>query len=313
MKRSSFILAALLFCACLSTEPSGPISSGADRFGNFVTLPRSGNLVVIGVSGRQSSRDAEIEIAREDAARKVSMYHGMWVSIVSGQNIGAGFLDYNVFTDFFVDYDEQLEKYFDRLNFDPDRDLSRNNDGVVFIRFTYPAAFPGNISYSSMRNPDGSPEWVRNPPQEIGGFIAGVGTSGRQERLRDTMRRSYESAAAAIVSHASTSVQTIDTAIGGQTETHILRESAGFLTHFTVLEVWIDSRNGAVWTLAIARSVDVDLSFFNDQLVDDHLTEDSTDEIIHDPGEDIEVELLNQSFEEIFEEIFEEEEEELEE
>ena len=126
----------------------------------------------------------------------------------------------------------------------------------MFIRFTYPTAFPGYIFYSFMRNPDGSPEWIRRPPQEIGGFIAGVGFSGRLERLRDTMMRSYESAAAAIVSQTSTSIETIDTLIGWQTETHILRQSTGFLTHFTVLEVWIDPRNGAVWTLAIARAAD---------------------------------------------------------
>ena len=70
------------------------------------------------------------------------------------------------------------------------------------------------------------------------------------------MRRSYESAAAAIISHAATSVETTDTAIGGQTELHIYRESAGHLSHFTILEVWIDPESRIVWTLAIAQIID---------------------------------------------------------
>ena len=41
----------------------------------IVTLPESGNLVIVGVSGRQSSEANELRIAKEDAARKASMFH----------------------------------------------------------------------------------------------------------------------------------------------------------------------------------------------------------------------------------------------
>ena len=250
------VLAPLTFCTCAGSGRAGASPDANLLAGNnsFVTLPGPGGLPVLGVSARLSSRGAEIEAAREDAARKVSMYNYVWASVVSVQNIGSGYLDYYVDSNTQVVYDENLERYLDKLSFDPDRDVMRNSDGSVFIKFAYPAAFPGIVSYSFARNQDGSPEWKSRPPREISGFLAGVGFSARLERLGDTFRKSYESAAASIVSGASNSVVARDTQVGSQGDSNIRSRSSGGIYNFTVLETWIDPKSRAVWTLAIARS-----------------------------------------------------------
>ena len=254
MKKLLPIWIALTLCACASSGAAGSGSGNISGNNSFITLPKSGELVVLGVSARLSSRDAEIAAAREDAARKISMYEGVWASVVSVEDIGSGYLDYYVDSDTRLEYNQQLERYFERLTFDPDRDLTRNSDGSVYIRFTYPASFPGNVSYSFARNSDGSPEWKNRPPQEINGFLAGVGSSGRLEKIGDTFRKSYEYAAAAIVTGSSTSVVTRDTMSDSQNNSYILRRSSGRLVNFVVLETWIDPKNRTVWTLAIARA-----------------------------------------------------------
>jgi len=250
------LLFAVLICTCASNTGSAGNSTGGgqvDLSPFLLTLPRQGELVILGVSGRQSSKDDEIYLAKEDAARKVSMYNGVWASTRTIQNIGSGLFDYYVDSEAYVEYDRNLERYMDALSYDADRDVIRNEDGAIFIRFTYPAAFPGNIDYSFRRNPDGSPEWTNRPPQEIGGFIAGVGRSGRLSRFGDTVMKSYEDAATSIASKVSTSVTTSDSSSLYQNQSVIRSRSSGNLTQFLVLETWIDPNNRAVYTLAIAR------------------------------------------------------------
>jgi hypothetical protein len=196
----------------------------------------------------------ELDIAKEDAARKASMYHWVYGTLVEWQYIGPGFLDYDVGSASWLDYDEQLEVYMDRLKFDPNKDLTRDNNGVTYIRFSYPANFPGYIGYSFGKNPDGSPEWTTRPPDSINGFVAGVGHSGRQVRFADTVRKSYEAAVISIVSKVSTVMVTTDTSLQGQAESQISRQSSGTLSNFLVLEIWVDPETMAVWTLAIART-----------------------------------------------------------
>ena len=246
-------LAALAFCTCAGSGKAAASSGDNLPMGNnsFITLPGTSGLTILGVSARLSSRDAEIKAASEDAARKVSMYNRVWASIVSVQNIGSGYLDYYVNSETNIEYDENLERYLETITFDTDRDVTRNSDGSVFVKFAYPATFPGSVSYSFARNQDGSPEWKTQPPREISGFVAGVGYSSRLERFGDTFRKSYESAAAAIVSGASNSVVARDT----QGDSSIRSRSSGYLYNFTVLETWIDPKSRAVWTLAIARLV----------------------------------------------------------
>ena len=242
-----------VFCACsslASVDADRVASTAADAF--WLTPPQPGSLHIIGVSGRQSSREAEIENAREDAARKAAMYHGVTVSHESVQEIGSGFLDYYASSETHVDYDEDLEPYMDRLTFDPRRDLLANERGV-FIRFSYPALFPGRIAYSFSRNPDHSPVWISHQPQEINGFMAGVGYAARQFRTQDTFAISCNSAAASIVSHFSTTLTSTGISAESWNASVINQTSEGRLSHFLVLEIWIDPRTQAVWTLAIAQ------------------------------------------------------------
>jgi hypothetical protein len=205
------------------------------------------------VSGPLLKRESEINAAREDAARKISMYNGVYVSFENAHSDGSSIFDYSSYSSLVLEYDEELDKYLDRLTFDPDRDMAKNG-GSVFIRFAYPAAFPVSVSYTSRKNADGSPAWVQRPPGEINGFPAGVGYSARKSRVKDTFAASRDSAAAAIVSRISTSV--ITATAQGQNTTATIQRSAGKLTRFLVLEIWVDPETRAVWTLAIAQKAE---------------------------------------------------------
>jgi len=254
VKRTALVLAALALCACAS---SGAARSGAkepqalDSF--FVTLPKPGTLVIIGVSGRQSKREAEIELACEDAARKIAMYNGVRVSFETVHNTGAGLFDYYTGSKINLEYDNDPEKYKDKLVFNEDIDLLALERGIV-IRFNYAASFPENINYSFARNLSGRPEWITNPPKEINGLIAGIGYSGNQSRLRDTIEKSCNAAAVDIVSRLSTVVEAKETYAGYQNTSSIRQLSEGYLERFLVLEIWIDPATQAVWTLAVARN-----------------------------------------------------------
>jgi hypothetical protein len=247
MKSLVIIAFVLILCACVTSEtPETPVS-------HIITQPNQDSLVILGVSARLSTRANEVAVATEMAARKVAMYHGLIASFEEVQIIGAGFFDYVHDIHSWVNYDQQLEKYMDRLSFDPDKDLFRDSRGNVFIRFSYPAIFPGIINYQFEKRADGRPEWIRQPPGEINGFIAGVGRSGRLERFADTFTKSCEAAAVAIAANISTMIETTDMTIENQTALQFHRQSMANMTHFFILETWIDPQTGAVYTLAIAQ------------------------------------------------------------
>ena len=253
--RIALFCAALVFCACAS---HGKANEAQYEF--WLTLPQPGSIRLIGVSGPLLKRESEINAAREEAARKASMYSGVYVSFENTHSNGSSIFDYSARSSLVLQYDEDLEKYLERLSFDPERDVQRSG-GSVYIRFAYPSVFPAFISYSFSRNADGrnadgrnadgSPVWIHRPPGEINGFPAGVGYAARQSRVKDTFAASRDSAAAAIISQLSTSVIT-GTALG-YNATSILQRSAGKLARFLVLEIWVDPNTRAVWTLAIAQ------------------------------------------------------------
>jgi hypothetical protein len=241
----------------VETGSAGPVSAPFKKTdpNHWITPPNSSELVIVGVSGRMTKRDTEIQNASEDAARKVSMYYGVYAEVESSQYTGAGFFEVAVDTTVKIEYGQQIERYLDRLVFDPKRDVfTRNN--AVYIRFTYPASFPGDIDYQFDKNPNGSPKWTTSPPHEINGFPTGVGVARRQERLRDTVMKSYEAAAASFVSNISSSITSSETATSNQGASFVRQQSKGKLTSFLVLETWIDPVSEAVWTLAVARSAD---------------------------------------------------------
>lgn len=251
MKKLLIIIFALSLCACAGSQVS---DATVNNVHSIVTLPSQNNLVILGVSARLSTRENELAAASELAARKVAMYHGLTASFEEVQVIGARFFDFEHGIHSRVDYNQQLEKHIDRLSFDPDRDVFRDNNGNVFIRFTYPATFPGRINHQFGKELDGRPEWIRRPPEEINGFKAGVGRSGRLDRFADTFRRSQEAAAIAIASRISTEIQAEETTVQNlQATMQFRRQSIANMTHFLVLETWIDPQTRAVYTLAIAQ------------------------------------------------------------
>ena len=256
VKIITVVCALLLFCTCASpprNNTASVASVAGDRF--LITPPWPGSLVIVGVSGRQFRRQTEIDNALEDAARKAAMYHGVKVIAESVQSIGSGIFDYYTNSSIKIEYNEELEFYMDKLAFNPDRDVARGSNGV-FVRFTYPAVFPGRIGYSFWKTPDGRPSWINNPPREINGFIAGVGFSAKQFKYQDGFTKSRDSAVAAIVSQLSTTITTYTFSDVGQNTTVIKQRSEGFLAHFVILEIWIDPKNQDVWTLAIAQVAD---------------------------------------------------------
>jgi len=252
VKRIALVFTALTLCACASSGAANSgTNSGQAHDSFFVTLPRPGTLIIIGVSGIQSKRETEIELAREDAARKASMYNGVRVSFETVQNIGANFFDYYAVSEINLEYDRELEKYKDKLVFNENRDLMAVERGII-IRFYFAASFPKSITHNFMRSLDGRPDWIAKAPGEINGLIAGVGYSGRLSRFKDTFERSCDAAAADIVSRLSTVVATKETLVGYQNTSLIYQLSEGYFEHFLVLEIWIDPATQAVWTLAVA-------------------------------------------------------------
>ena len=246
MKMIAVVVFILSLCACAISPPAVAPAS------HMITLPGQNSLVILGVSARQSSRANEVAIAKETAARKASMFHRVFATKTERQYIGVGFFDYIQDSYSLVEYDEQLEKYMERLNFDEDKDVFRDANGNVFIRFTYPVSFPGRIEYNFERDYSGRPGWVSRPPVEISGFIAGVGRSGRLDRFADTVTQSYEAAAIAIASRMSTTMSTEDTAHQNQGTLNIDRKSEAVISNFLVLETWEEPQTRAIFTLAIA-------------------------------------------------------------
>jgi len=217
-------------------------------------MPKSDSLVVIGISGSQLTNKMTLEKAQEDAARKVSMYYGVYAFFEIVEHIGSGFLDFYIDSNTILNYDRELEKFKNRLIFDPERDVTISN-GATFVRFTYPAVFPERFQYSSRIGKDGRPEWISQRPNKIGDFYAGVGYAGRHLTWIETVEKSYESAIVSIVSNLSTSIETREVITENQKLTSIESRSEGLLRYFTILEIWIDPDSRGIWTLAIAQSI----------------------------------------------------------
>ena len=252
--RNFIIICSILgvFMGCASSNPGK--TSGKAETNYIISMPERNSLIIIGVSGPQLKPEQEIETAREDAARKASMYHGLNASVTSIQSIGTNALDYYTDSGFQLDYNTQIDQYKERLSFDPEHDVTRG-DGVVFVRFSYPAAFPASINYKSTKESDGSPGWIKHPPLDINGFMAQVGFAKRQMRLRDTIARSSEDAIAHLITRSSSSIDTRETSYNEVTSSVISQKSSGRLLNFLILETWIDPKDLSVWTLTVAKNV----------------------------------------------------------
>jgi hypothetical protein len=221
--------------------------------GHWITRPSENAIIIIGVSNLQVKRDTEIAAAQEDAARKAAMYHGIRGNIESFHSSGVNFFDYIADSKIELEYDTDYAKYINRLTFDPEHDVVATDEGI-FIKFKY-AAGAAPINYITSMNEDGRPNWTysRDLPQ-IDGYIAAVGFARNQVRLKDTIRKSSEAAAARMIEDISTRIISTDKSVTGMgSSTLIQTKSEGKLDNFHIIEFWIDPKTGYVYTLAIAR------------------------------------------------------------
>ena len=223
--------------------------------GLWVSGPINGKFIIIGVSGRLSRPNDEIEAAKLDAAAKAAMYYGIQGSVEYSNTSGSGgFFDYSADSRLVLNYDTNYANYISNLSFDPEKDILRG-DNATYVRFSY-SAITSNINYSPVKSND-RPSWVnnRNMP-EFDGYVTVVGFAGRRSRLRDTISASCESAAARLIENASTSVinqEQSSTRHGATTASSTYTRSEGRLNNFQILAFWIDPSSGAVSTLATAR------------------------------------------------------------
>jgi hypothetical protein len=130
------------------------------------------------------------------------------------------------------------------------------NDGAVFVRFTCPAAGAKNLHYESAPLVNGQPPWIRRPPA-IDRYITALGFAGPQRYVWETVHKSYENAAAALIAAYSIHMETLDMDYAGRgAVSYITGTAEGELTGFLALEMWTDPATKAVWTLAAAPKTD---------------------------------------------------------
>jgi hypothetical protein len=221
--------------------------------GHWVTTPSGSALTVIGVSNPMVRRQDEIAAAKEDAAKKVSMYYGIQGKIESVNSAGTGFFDYQYDSNVELSYDTDFEKYKGRLAFDPDNDVLVTREGT-FVRFQYVAAVL-EINYSA-GIANGRPNWVGNSGKpEIEGCLTAVGFSRNQIRLKDAILKSTEDAAVRMIEGLSTAVNVKEISVTGQSSSSLIHTvSEGELYGFQVIEFWIEPETRYVYTLAAARA-----------------------------------------------------------
>jgi len=223
--------------------------------GHWITKPSNNVLTVIGVSNPMIRRQDEIAAAKEDAARKVAMYFYIQGRIETANNTSSNLSDYLNDSNIEIIYDTDFEKYKSQLSYNPQDDVLVTRE-AVFVRFQYAATVTG-INYES-RIVKGRPNWIRNSEKpEFEGYLTAVGFSKNQRRLKDTIYKSTEDAAARMIEGLSTTVNTKEISITGKSSSsYIHTVSEGKLYGFQAIEFWIDPETSYVYTLAIARTGD---------------------------------------------------------
>jgi hypothetical protein len=220
--------------------------------GRWFSGMQDGVFIIIGVSSRLTRPADEIEAAKQDAARKAAMYQGIQGSLISMNTSGAAYFDYSSNSTLNLNYDTNSEQYMERLSYNPDKDVIRGT-GATYIRFQYNISGP-DVVYISEKSAD-RPAWTynRNLPQ-FPGYTTVIGYAGRRTWMRDTIAASCDSAAARLIESASSQVTTdMSLQYGQGSLTAINIYSEGSLTNFHIMETWIDTASGAVYTLAAAR------------------------------------------------------------
>jgi hypothetical protein len=217
------------------TAPVPGPSKDLDQNRYWITHPDNGDLVIMGVANRQRKQEDEIQLALDDAAHKVALFYGVkGIKVVLTTN-GPGFWDYSMETDHAFWYDTEYEKYSDALKYDTSRDAF-SIDGAFLLRVRYKTPTPLSVQPIFAVN-GGMPEWIKKPPKEISGYIAGTGYAGPHSKFKDTIIRAYENAIIAISGNITTkTVGMIDADSSGITASADMQISEGALTDFLCLK-----------------------------------------------------------------------------
>ncbi|MDR0689488.1 MAG: dolichyl-diphosphooligosaccharide--protein glycosyltransferase subunit STT3 [Spirochaetaceae bacterium] len=229
---------------------SGPSLEEIHDSGYWITRPLDSSITIIGIAGRRSNRDDAITEALADAARKVSLYHGIHGESSTVLNQGPGSLDYVAEFNYSLEPLTEVDLYLEKLAFDKDRDVLEKN-GAVYVRFRYSGVSGIPPYHSSLE--DGVPNWVRNTVADIPGFLTGIGISKNKGSLQKTYQASYENAIVALLPRLFTRISGEIIDVEGGKMTRNVSTSEGDLTEVMILETWFDKKINAVWTLVAAK------------------------------------------------------------
>jgi len=259
-----FVFIFSISCAAFASgkaEANSPATSGnilqpsmQEQYASGYWISRSSNnkLTLIGVSNIMSRRDREIASAKEDAARKVAMFYGIYGSVEIINRTGANFFDYVHNSNVDLQYDTHYKLYIDNLTFNPQNDVLITSE-AVFVRFQHDTTIP-NIDYK-VKMIDNRPSWLRTQDKlEFNGYVTAVGFARKQRRLKDTIFRSVENAIARMIDDLSATVTTKEISeTGRSSSSSIYIKSEGRLNDFRVIDFWIEPETRFVYTLAIAK------------------------------------------------------------
>ncbi|GMO62968.1 MAG: hypothetical protein Ta2G_21800 [Termitinemataceae bacterium] len=234
------ILLSILFSSCAGLQN-----------GLFNFAHSSNELIVIGVSNRQRKREDEIQNAVNDAAAKIALYYGVDAKIFIAATNGTGFWDYSMDTDSLFKFDTEYEKYVDGLRYDTSKD-SVSIDGAFLLKVCYKVSnpVPAKRHYKMIEE---RPQWIRKPPDKIGGFLTGIGYARPQQKLTDTILKAYQNSIASIVRRLSTKAFSRITTIDSNVFSQDIQISEGSIVEFFAYEIWRDPKTNGVWILALAK------------------------------------------------------------
>jgi hypothetical protein len=218
----------------------------------------SQDLVFVGGANVRTNRDESINLALQDIARKVSIFHAVEGEFVSYNKTGSSFFDYASDTQSSLFFNEDYLGFTENLEYDPVADVMQVNN-TIFVRARFKSPERIQIDYRTPPATGGRPAWVDSPPAEISGYRVGIGYAGRRASHRDTVNASFEAAIFSIIRTVSGQVSagTVNYQGPGTFDYRSTNDTTvstrGKLNNFYVLDTWTDPSNMSVWTLAIAR------------------------------------------------------------
>jgi hypothetical protein len=210
--------------------------------------------VFIGVSPRLTNHEDAIQTALMDAAQRLSFFISVSGASIMYERAGSGTFGSYVHFDYRLEYDDDLDKFFDILEYDPQNDVFEFNNAVfVITRVKTGISMPAFRGHFIGGDP---PHWIFEPPSLIGGFSAGVGFAGPYLSHRDTVVKSYENAVIVIIENMEIHL-TGEAYNYNESSIHnyaaVTQTSAsGTLKHFYIIETWTDPVDLSVWTLSVA-------------------------------------------------------------